>query len=353
MAGDGIVGLATALACAERGMSVRVIGRRLPGAASPAAAGLLAPSLGAVAAEVRRLMIAARDEWPGYAARLRRDTNVEVVVNALGIVEVASDEAERARLFAGAPPWARPLDGPELARLEPALSGAAGALLHPDDGAVDTVAVMRALEAACARTRGVARIEGLARSVSLGGEGVRLTTDDGSRHSGDVIVIASGAWASAIVGLPRELPVIPWRGQILALDAVTTARCVAGAGGYLVPRGGRTLVGSTMEQVGFDPATTDEGIGALRRTASALVPPLAAAPEAERWAGLRPMTPDLLPIVGPDPGEPRVVYGCGLSKNGILVAPLVAEAIAAACAGHPGAQDLRPFSIARFAGPVS
>lgn len=348
IAGDGIVALATALACADSGLGVRLIGRRLAGAASTAAAGLLAPSLGDVTPEVRTLMVAARDRWPAYAERLSGATGIDLAVNTRGILEVATDAAEHERLLASAPAWAQRLDGDELARLEPALAGAHGALLHPRDGAVDNAAAMRALDAACASSTSIERVDDTVHAVAREGDGMAVETGGGRRYAGGVVVVAAGVWAPAIHGLPRELPVSPWRGQMLALRGATTRHCVAGSGGYLVPRGDRMLVGSTMERVGLEVATTDTAIATLRRTAARLVPPLSAASEADRWAGLRPMTPDLLPIVGPDPGEPRIIYGCGLSKNGILLAPLVGESIAAWCIGATPAYGLRPFSITRF-----
>lgn len=347
IAGDGIVGMATALACAARGLEARVIGRRLPGAASSAAAGLLAPSLGHATGEVRAVMSAARDLWPAYAAELSGASGMTLTVNALGILELATDAAELERVLGEAPAWAQPLDAGELSRLEPALTGAAGALLHPGDGAVDNVAALRALDTACAR-RAIARVETMVRSVERSDHHMAVTTDDGQRLRGDLVVIAAGAWAPSIAGLPHEIAVAPWRGQMLALDRAVTAHCVSGAGGYLVPRGGRTLVGSTMESVGLAVATTDAAIDALRGVARALAPSLGSADEVDRWAGIRPMSPDGLPILGPDPREPRIVYGCGLSKNGILLAPLVAEAIAAWCAGSSPAHDARPFAADRF-----
>jgi glycine oxidase len=136
---------------------------------------------------------------------------------------------------------------------------------------------------------------------------------------------------------------------MLALDGAPIAHCLAGNGVYVVPRGGRSVVGSTLEDVGFDATTTDEAIGRLRRAAAGLVPALAAAPEAARWAGLRPMTPDALPRLGRDPAEPRVLHAAGLSKNGILLAPLVADAVGALATGGT-VPDLAPFCLAQHAG---
>jgi glycine oxidase len=117
---------------------------------------------------------------------------------------------------------------------------------------------------------------------------------------------------------------------------------------YLVPRGAETVVGATSEESGFDvtvhPATIEE----LRRGATALVPALLSAPVARTWAGIRPATPDMLPIIEQDPELPSVVYAVGHSRNGILLAPLTAMAVAELVEGVPQSFDLRPFSVSRF-----
>jgi glycine oxidase len=122
-----------------------------------------------------------------------------------------------------------------------------------------------------------------------------------------------------------------------------------GAGGYLVPRGdGRTYVGSTEDSVGFDASTTDAGIAEVRRIGAAIAAPIAAARMLNGWAGLRPMTPDALPMVGPDPEMRSVLYACGHSKNGVLLAPLTGLAIGAMAAGEAPPHDMHPWAPERF-----
>jgi glycine oxidase len=126
-------------------------------------------------------------------------------------------------------------------------------------------------------------------------------------------------------------------------------RTLASAHGYMVPRpDGRVIIGSTMEEAGFDAATTPEALAGLRAGAIRLVPALAEAVHAGAWAGLRPATPDGLPVLGEDPDLAGLFYATGHFRNGILLAPITADAIAAAITGAVDV-DLAPFAPARFA----
>ncbi|MBK5188439.1 MAG: FAD-dependent oxidoreductase, partial [Gemmatimonadaceae bacterium] len=111
----------------------------------------------------------------------------------------------------------------------------------------------------------------------------------------------------------------------------------------------RTVVGATMEEVGFDSRTTPEGLASLTAIARRISPASASARLVSHWAGLRPVTPDRLPILGRDPEFPHLVYACGHGRNGILLAPITGDAIGALAVGAPSPHDLSPFSIARFA----
>jgi glycine oxidase len=136
---------------------------------------------------------------------------------------------------------------------------------------------------------------------------------------------------------------------MLSLRAAPLRRSVSGADVYLVPRGDVTLVGSTLERVGFDATTTSSALSHLHEAAGALCPELANAPVVHSWAGLRPVTPDFLPVIGRDPEFPALLYACGHAKNGILMAPLTGECVAALINGSPPPIDLGPFAIERFA----
>jgi len=174
-------------------------------------------------------------------------------------------------------------------------------------------------------------------------------THQTNRYTSHRVLVATGAWAARLQGLPMPLPIRPVRGQMMAFGTERLRHVVYGAGGYAVPKAdGNTLVGSTMEDVGFDADTTEEGLSAVQAIARAILPSLAEVPMSAYWAGLRPMTPDMLPVLGPDPDDPRVVYACGHSRNGILLAPITAHVIGDLVTGVTPKHDVTPFRPARF-----
>jgi len=121
-----------------------------------------------------------------------------------------------------------------------------------------------------------------------------------------------------------------------------------GADVYIVPRRDEIVVGATVEHAGFDLTIIDDSIERLRSAAARVVPSLASASIKRRWAGTRPATPDMLPIIGADPEASRLIYACGHSKNGILLAPATARAVTSLVRGLPSELRLEPFSVTRF-----
>ncbi|HEU4630751.1 MAG TPA: FAD-dependent oxidoreductase [Gemmatimonadaceae bacterium] len=349
--GDGLIGLASALALADAGHAVALVGADRPGQASHAAAGMLAPGVERAAAAVHAFAVRARDRYPDYVAALHERTGVVVPLNREGIIELALDDDRAAALRAGLGADARWLEPDELARLEPALAPAAGAAFYPDDGAVDNRRLLDALRHAVARHPRLARTAAPAVDVTPHPARPGVTLADGSGLQPAWLVLAAGAWTPLLRGLPRPLPIEPVRGQMLAVADVPLRHVVYGAGGYTVPRGDQTLLGSTMERTGFDVHVTTDGLERVHEVAAAICPALARAPEVERWAGLRPVTPDGLPILGPDPEHPHLVYACGHSRNGILLAALTGDAVAALVGGSAPPGDLAPFAVTRFATP--
>jgi glycine oxidase len=150
------------------------------------------------------------------------------------------------------------------------------------------------------------------------------------------------------MGLPRPLPVRPLKGQMIALGATVLSRSVMGDDVYLIPRGNETLVGATVEEAGFDVSVTSDAVASLRASAVALYPELADARVTRSWAGIRPATPDMMPILGADPDLPALIYACGHSKNGVLLTPATSVAVAALCLDRPTPTSIAPFSIERF-----
>jgi len=221
-------------------------------------------------------------------------------------------------------------------------------VLHPVDGAVDNVVLLEALRIAVSREQRIATVTDTITGLRFS-TAVEATGSSGARYSSARVVLAAGAWSNTIAGLPRLVPVEPVRGQMIAYTGSPLRRAIYGPTGYLVPRvTGRTLVGATMERAGYESTTTPEGIARLERTAAEVLPRLAGAQPAEAWAGLRPISADLQPILGPDPGEPRLIYATGHSRNGVLMTPLTGDCIAALLAGESSPTDISAFSIARF-----
>jgi glycine oxidase len=356
--GGGAVGLACALSLRARGRSVAVVERGpLGGAASSAAGGILAPQCEAHGpGPMLELCLRSRSLWPAFAARLEAESGVDVAYLADGTVGLAVDETEAAAL-ARRIEWQRaaglavePLAVAGLRALEPALGEAVLAARFPGDHQVDNLRVVRAL-AEAVRRAGVAVLAAEALALAeRGGRivGVELTT---GVEPADEVVLAGGSWSALVGGgLPRHT-VEPVRGQMLELAFAPPIRHVVfGDGGYLVPRrDGRLLCGSTEERVGFELAVTDEGQARLRRRLARLCPGLAGVATARSWSGLRPGTPDGLPLLGPA-AIPGLHVATGHYRNGILLLPITAAIVAASVSGGPMPLPLEPFSPTRFSG---
>ncbi len=343
--GDGVIGLSTAFALSRARVHCRVIGARRDGMASGAAAGLLAPSIGHLPDAVRPFFEASLREYPEFIERLSRfDADLTLLT---GLIEVVSaDRASERRS------GARYLTSSEVARLEPAIVAPDGALLHEHDGAVDNGRLMQALRAAARQSGALGDGNDPVATLHTTSR-LSVSTTAGERIAADWIVLAAGAWTPAIDGLPCALPVEPLKGQMLAVGAdparLRLKHAVMGNDVYLVPRGDDIVIGATAERVGFDLSVQPSVIESLQRSASAVCPPIADAPVRRSWAGIRPATPDMLPIIGPDPDVPHLVYACGHSKNGILLAPATARAITELITGVPATLGTSEFSIGRFA----
>jgi glycine oxidase len=344
--GGGIIGLSCAWACARRGLRTVVLERgKTPGVATHAAAGMLAPVTEAAFGEedLLRAGVESARCYPAWAAELG------VPLHEPGALMVARDrdEAEALerelafRVELGLP--VERLLPSRARRLEPALAPTIRLALDvPGDHAVDPRALVAALATRVEVRRGeVDRLE-LPGGVVLAG---------GGRVEAEWIVIAAGAWAG---GVRDGVPVRPVKGQILRLrdpaGPGAVERVLRMADGYLVPRGdGRYVLGATMEERGWDTAVTAGGVHELLHDAMELVPGISEWVLEESTAGLRPATPDNLPAVGPG-WEPGLVWAVGHGRNGVLLAPLTGELVAAVVDGdepHLGALDPRRFMAVR------
>ena len=324
-----------------------LVGKSKPGEASRAAAGMLAPSVEQSGGAAHNFAVAARDFYPDYLEDLADDTGIRVPLNRLGILQVALTEKGVKGLRRTAAPSSRWLDRAELSDLEPTLGHALGAVMNPDDGAVDNVVLMSALEESVGKIGSVSRENGGVVSISRDAPTVGL--DSGEMIEAETVVVAAGAWSGAIAGAKGASEVAPCRGQLASYKGTGLRHVTYGPRGYLVPRSSGTIVaGSTMEYVGFDSTTTPQGLEKVHSAAEEIAPGLAVSPITLEWAGLRPVTPDMLPVIGRDETAAHIIYAAGHSRNGILMAPLTGETVAALSVGESSPHDLSQFRPGRF-----
>lgn len=336
--GDGVIGLSTAQAVATAGLSCTIVGVENPGMASGAAAGLIAPSIGTLEPSVEKFYYGSVASYREFLEPLRAfDPELRFLP---GLIEVCGPNDART---------ANRVNAAQLRGIEPSLNAPFGAVMHPNDGAIDNVRLVGALRLAVASEPKIRRLSGdPAVALVLDGTKARVQLESGSAVDADTIVLAAGAWAPRLRGLPRPIPISPLKGQMLAVASSAPHSPVMGNDVYLVPREHEVVIGATVEHAGFDTTVDPAAIAQLHRLAAELCPPLGDAQVLRTWAGIRPATPDMRPILGRDPDVPALVYACGHSKNGILLAPATARSIATLVAGGEPPYDLTPFSIVRF-----
>jgi glycine oxidase len=342
IAGAGVIGLACAWRAARDGAKVAVVDRAAPAAgATRVAAGMLAP-IGEVDFGEDRLLAMTTEAaglYPEFVAELERATGLEVGYSRCGALHVALDRDEAAVLrrtrdlqssLGFETEWLSPR---ECRRLEPGISPSLHGGIHvAGDAVVDPRALAEALLAA-ASAEGVEVISGceIERGLIAGGRIEGVATERGELRAASV-VLATGAWSGQAPWLPPEArpPVRPVKGQALELAGAGGSICeriVASERVYLVPRDdGRLIVGATMEEQGFDTRVTAGGVHELLREAYRLLPEVAELELIDAAAGLRPGTPDNVPIIGPGELEGLIV-ATGHHRNGVLLTPLTAERV--------------------------
>jgi glycine oxidase len=334
--GGGVIGCSIAYHLAQAGVGATVFERgEIGGEASGEAAGMLlpvdaSPELGPLLA----LCLASLRLFNPLAHTLQQETGIDIEYVRSGILRLALNDEEVgglrqvARQSQGSLEW---VDPETLRGLEPRLAPTRGAVYFPHLYQLNAGRFTQALAQAAER-RGAVFRQGVA-ATSLLTSGLRVTgvrTRDGRVTAGHV-VLAAGPWTAAFGRqLGTALPVRPVRGQMLAFVPSPLRHSVAWeADSFLFPKAnGFLFVGSTEEEVGFRKNTTARVLAGLRRMAATLVPSLAYAEVASTWAGLRPASPDGLPILGPVPGWEGVSVASGHFRKGILLAPLTGRLIA-------------------------
>ena len=362
--GAGVIGLSCAWRAAQQGRRVTVLDPAPASGASWVAGGMLAPVTEAWPGEEELLALGveAVARWPAFAAELTEAAGRSAGLRTDGTIVVATGSGDRAELDTLAAHLARlgrpveRLGGRELRRLEPGLGpDVRGGLSVPDDLAVDNRALLGALRTAAERL-GVTFVATAAEVVLDDGArvvGVRCV--DGAERAADTVLVAAGAHSAglhpALNGLVR-----PVKGEILRLalrpgafpaPRRTVRALVDGRPVYLVPRADGLVLGATQSEVGFDTTVTVGGVRDLLRDAERILPGIAEYALVESAAGLRPGSPDNLPLIGAV-GPEGLLVATGHHRNGMLLAPVTADAVAALLRGDAVPGPVRVADPARF-----
>ena len=346
--GGGIIGLSLSIALRRRGAKVLVVERGEPGReASHAAGGMLVDCPLETHPTLQTLAAASARMYPEFVRELELESGMKVDLRDHGTIVFPAPEHE--------PQWPQApatysLSPAKLIELETALAVQNRPAFFWKERSVDP----RALTLAAwktAKNLGVDFSSGDAvKAVNLSDDHVTGVTTTKTSFLAEKIVNCAGAWSSQIG--PHPLPTRPVKGQMLCLASPKRdllRHVIRSPEIYLIPRSdGRILVGATVEEAGFDKRTDPATMQRFHRAAIALVPELHNAKILEDWAGLRPGTPDNLPILGPTP-TPGYYVATGHFRDGILLAPITAQVMADVITGVAPAYDLTPFSPSRFA----
>lgn len=331
--GAGIIGVSLALELHERGATVLVLDRAEPGSeASSAAAGMLAPADPDTHEALRPLAKASAQMFATFVQKVESAAGMQVDFRRVGTIALLEENA---------PCEYRALSATELRLLEPSVCSSGYSAYFVQEDSVDPLLLMRAALAA-ARTLGV-EVRGHIPVTEIRAHDNSVEVVAGAEiFSAASAVDCRGAWSSA--------PVRPRKGQMLYVlpEASILQHVLRAPDVYIVPRSsGKILIGATVEDVGFDKSVDPSAILQLMHAATKYLPGLASAPITQSWAGLRPGTPDNLPLIGLT-DLPRIFVATGHFRNGILLAPITAQIMAGLVDGRPSPLDIRAFSPARF-----
>ena len=339
--GGGIIGLTLSTALRKHGVNVLVVERGEPGReASHAAAGMLADCPLETPAALQALASASARMYPEFVHELQDESGMKVDLRDNGTLLFAPEHAE----FCAQNPLPA-----SLGELEPALADIRVPVAYLKERSVDPRALVAAALKA-AKHRGVDISSGTTATDLLLSDGqVSGVGTDRTRYYAPCVVNCAGAWAGSFS--THRFPTRPVKGQMLAVACArhdVVRHVIRAPEVYLVPRSdGRIIIGSTLEEAGFDKRTDADTIQRLHRAAIHLVPALEEARVLEAWAGLRPGTPDDLPILGAT-STPGYFVATGHFRDGILLTPVTAHVMAQVITGTKPDYEISAFSPLRF-----
>jgi glycine oxidase len=356
--GGGVIGCSIALRLAEAGIKVTVVERlRIGCEASSAAAGMLSPQADSLKPdEFFSLGIKSRSLYKNFVSHLQEVSGIDAQLRDEGTLFVCLENVED-----HAEDWTawqiesglkiEKLTTDALFKLEPAVTkSATGAYFIADDHQVDNRLLMEALAVAI-RQAGVEVIENEEVTALIVEENCVKGVRCGEKEiDAGAVLVAAGSWSGDLLApFGLNAKTVPARGQMIAVKSSAIHHVLHSSRIYLVPRrGGRLLIGATIEYAGFEKAVTAKGIHSLLGAAIELVPEISQAEIMETWAGFRPDTVDHLPILGNSAIE-NLWLATGHYRNGILLAPITAELMAQSILQNRVADELQPFGIERFA----
>ncbi len=339
--GAGIIGLSLALELHHRGIPVTVLDQSSPLAeASTAAAGMLAANDPNNPPQLQSLADLSLSLYPDFLDRLCDLSGIRVPFQTYTTLQA---------LPPSAPPTVGTLTPEDLVRLLPALNPGDHRFILLEEHSVDPRQLATALLAAIRATSIDLRSNTPVLSTRSIDNAIEIHTPAGTLHAKQ-FVDCTGAWASATSHLP-SIQVVPKKGQMLAVSlppSLLLHLVVRTSDVYIVPRtsgpnAGRAVIGATIEDAGFDKTVHHSDIAHLRSLATALLPQLADTPQLEAWAGLRPATPDGLPLLGALSTLPNHFIATGHYRDGILLAPATAHLMAQLLSDESSSIDLTPF----------
>ena len=359
--GGGLVGLCISWELAKRGCTVTVVDSGRQGQASWAAAGMLAPL--AESTDEHPLLpygVESLRRWTEFAGSLKNVCPDFSSIQGSGMLRVARsarDEETLQAAFIRHKDVGLPLDelsGGDARALEPSLSrDVRYAVRSPAERSVNPRDVLVCLHRACLNL-GVTILE-LDDSVHIRSTtgSIECVSKSQKLYTADEYVVCSGAWSKKLLGqIGCTLPIAPVKGQVAQFDQIAPSpinHTIFSSSGYLVPRSGSGLIaGATVERVGFDSTVTDEGIDQMAKMARELIPELRIRRITGRWAGLRPVSRDGLPIVGRITNFNNLSVAVGHGRNGILYSPITADMVADYITNERRHSLPNAFSASRF-----